>query len=53
MKFRKKVEALFAQLICIIGLGRLRMPDLCGANDELLFAATAKNLTEQQRSDLD
>ncbi len=44
MKLRKKVEMLFAHLKRILGLGRLRLRGPCGANDELLLAATAQNL---------
>jgi hypothetical protein len=44
MMLRKKVEMLFAHLKRILGLGRLRLPGPCGANDEFLLAATAQNL---------
>ncbi len=44
MKFRKKVEMLFAHLKRIFGLGRLRLRGPRGANDEFLLAATAQNL---------
>jgi transposase len=44
MRFRKKVEMLFAHLKRILGLGRLRLRGPCGANDEFLLAATAQNL---------
>ena len=35
---------LLAHLKRFLGLGRLRLPGPCGANDELLLAATAQNL---------
>jgi len=41
---RKKVEMLFAHLKRILRLGRLRLRGPCGARDEFLLAATAKNL---------
>jgi hypothetical protein len=44
LRVRKKVEMLFAHLKRILGLGRLRLRGLCGANDEFLLAATAQNL---------
>jgi hypothetical protein len=44
VNLRKKVEMLFAHLKPILGLGRLRLRGPCGANDELLLAATAQNL---------
>ena len=44
MKMRMKVEMLFAHLKRILGLNRLRLRRPCGANDELLLAATAQNL---------
>ena len=44
MKLRKKVEMLFAHLKRILGLGRLRLRGPCGANDELLLAATAQKI---------
>ena len=44
MRFRKKVEMLFAHLKRILGLGRLRLRGPCGANDEFLLAATVQNL---------
>jgi hypothetical protein len=44
MKLRKKAEMLFAHLKCILGLGRFRLRDPIGANDEFLLAATAQNL---------
>lgn len=43
-KLRKKVEMLFAHLKHILGQGRLRLRSPCGANDEYLLAATARNL---------
>lgn len=44
LAIRKKVEVLFAHLKRILGLGRLRLRDPCGANDDFLLAATAQNL---------
>ncbi|SDZ02656.1 Transposase DDE domain-containing protein [Jannaschia faecimaris] len=44
MRLRKKVEMLFAHLKRILGLGRLRLREPNGANDEFLLAATAQNL---------
>ncbi|WP_417272557.1 transposase, partial [Celeribacter halophilus] len=44
MRLRKKVEMLFAHLKRILGLGRLRLRGLNGANDEFLLAATVQNL---------
>lgn len=41
---RKKVEMLFAHLKRHLGLKRLRLRGLKGANEEFLLAATAKNL---------
>ena len=41
---RKKVEMSFAHLKAILKLDRLRLPGPCGANDEFLLAATARNL---------
>ena len=41
---RKKVEVLFAQLKRILGLNRLRLRDLTGANDEFILAAAVQNL---------
>lgn len=35
---------LFAQLERILKIGRLRLRDPCGAEDEFLLAATAQNL---------
>ena len=43
-KDRKKVEVLFAHLKRILGLDRLRLRGLTGANDEFLMAATVQNL---------
>ena len=42
-KLRKKVEMLFAHLKRMPVLGRLRLRGPCGANDEFLLAATARN----------
>ena len=44
MKLRKTIEMLFAHLKRMLDLGRLRLRDPCGANDEFLLAATAQNL---------
>ncbi len=44
MKLREKVEMLFAHLKRKLGLGRFRLRSPCGANDELLLAATAQHL---------
>jgi transposase len=41
---RKKVEMLFAHLMRILRLGRLRLRGPSGARDEFLLAATAQNL---------
>ncbi len=41
---RKKAEMLFAHLIRVLKLDRLRLRGLCGAQDEFLLAATAQNL---------
>ena len=41
---RKKVEMLFAHLKRHLGLRRLRLRGLKGANEEFLLAATAQNL---------
>jgi hypothetical protein len=41
---RKKVEMLFAHLMRILRLGRLRLRGPKGAKDEFLLAATAQNL---------
>ncbi len=41
---RKRVEMLFARLKRILKLGRLRLRGSCGAKDEFLLAATARNL---------
>ena len=41
---RKRVEMLFAHLKRILKLGRLRLRGPCGAQDEFLLAATARNL---------
>jgi hypothetical protein len=41
---RKNVEMLFAHLKRILKLDRLRLRGPCGAQDELLLAATAQNL---------
>ena len=46
MNLKKKVEMLFAHLKLILGLNRLRLRGRCGANDEFLLAATARNLRE-------
>lgn len=50
MKLGKKVERLFAHLKRLLGLGRLRLPGPCGANDEFLRAATAQNLRKSAKS---
>jgi len=49
MRFRKKVEMLFAHLKRILGLGRLRLRGPNGASDEFLLAATAQNLRKLTR----
>ena len=41
---RKKVEMLFAHLMRILRLDRLRLRGPSGAKDEFLLAATAQNL---------
>jgi hypothetical protein len=41
---RKRIEMLFAHLKRILKMGRLRLRGPCGAQDELLLAATAQNL---------
>jgi hypothetical protein len=41
---RKRIEMLFAHLKRILKMGRLRLRDPCGAQDEFLLAATAQNL---------
>jgi hypothetical protein len=41
---RKKVEMLFAHLMRILKLDRLRLQGPNGAKDEFLLAATAQNL---------
>ena len=43
---RRKVEVLFAHLKRILGLDRLRLRGLTGANDESLLAATVRNLRQ-------
>ena len=45
-KERRKVEVLFAHLKRILGLDRLRLRGLTGANDEFLLAATVQNLRQ-------
>ena len=45
---RAKIEMLFAHLKCILRLDRLRLRGPCGARDEFLLAATAKNLRSWQ-----
>ena len=45
---RKKIEMLFAHLKRILRLDRLRLRGPCGARDEFLLAATAKNLRSWQ-----
>jgi transposase len=46
---RKKVEMLFAHLKRNLGLRRLRLRGLKGANEEFLLAATAQNLKRMAR----
>lgn len=46
---RKKVEMLFAHLKRNLGLRRLRLRGLTGANDEFLLAATVQNLKKLVR----
>ena len=41
---RKKIEALFGEVKHILGLTRLRLRGLTGAQDEFLLAATVQNL---------
>jgi hypothetical protein len=41
---RKRIEMLFAHLKRILKMGRLRLRGPCGARDEFLLAATARNL---------
>jgi len=41
---RKRIEMLFAHLKRILKLGRLRLRDPCGAQDEFTLAAIAQNL---------
>ncbi len=41
---RKRVEMRFAHLKRILRMGRLRLRGPCGAQDEFLLAATARNL---------
>jgi hypothetical protein len=41
---RKRIEMRFAHLKRILGLGRLRLRDPCGAQDEFTLAAIAQNL---------
>jgi hypothetical protein len=40
---RKRIEMLFAHLKRILKMGRLRLRGPCGAQDEILLAATAQN----------
>lgn len=46
---RKKVEMLFAYLKRILGLGRLRLRDPCGVQDEFSLAAAAQNLRKHAK----
>jgi hypothetical protein len=47
---RKKIEMLFAHLKRILGLRRLRLRGLTGANDEFLLVATAQNLRKTRQA---
>jgi hypothetical protein len=49
---RKKIEMLFAHLKRNLGLRRLRLHGLTGANDEVLLAATSQNLKKLVRQSI-
>jgi hypothetical protein len=56
IKFRNKVEMLFAHLKGVLGLGRLRLRGLCGANGVrfgLIYKLIVDGKLAEQRSEGD